>query len=82
MGWQAKVSRFPDPQDPRHLATIEVAPHTPDQADITLAAAIPRRRTDRRSYSSWPVAGGDIALMAAARLDAGSCCVKSRPWSR
>ena len=65
MGWQAKVSRFPDPEDPRHLATIEVAPHTPDQADITLAAAIPRRRTDRRAYSSWPVAGGDIALMAA-----------------
>lgn len=65
MGWQAKVSRFPNPDDPRHLATIEVAPQTPDQTDITLAAAIPRRRTDRRAYCSWPVARGDIALMAA-----------------
>ncbi|BBX97777.1 Acg family FMN-binding oxidoreductase [Mycobacterium lacus] len=65
MGWKAKVNRLPDPDDPRHLATIEVAPHAPDQADIALAAAIPRRRTDRRAYSSWPVAGGDIAMMAA-----------------
>lgn len=65
MGWQAKVNRFPDPHDPRHLATIEVQPHHPDQTDIALASAIPRRRTDRRAYSSWPVPGGDIALMAA-----------------
>jgi len=65
MGWQAKVNRLPDPQDPNHLATIEVHPHSPEQADIALAAAIPRRRTDRRAYSSWPVPGGDIAMMAA-----------------
>lgn len=71
MGWQAKVHRLPQPDDPRHLATIEVRPHTPDQADIALAAAIPRRRTDRRTYSSWPVAGGDIALMAARAARSG-----------
>ncbi|CAM4238037.1 Putative NAD(P)H nitroreductase/MT3217 [Mycobacterium basiliense] len=65
LGWQAKVSRLPHPDDPCHLATIEVQPHVPDQADIALAAAIPRRRTDRRAYSSWPVAAGDIAQMAA-----------------
>lgn len=65
MGWQARVHRFPDPDDLSHLATIEVAPHAPDHADIALAAAIPRRRTDRRAYGSWPVALGDIALMAA-----------------
>jgi nitroreductase len=65
MGWQTEVHRLPDPDDPRLLATIEVRPQTPDPADIALAAAIPRRRTDRRTYSSWPVAGGDIALMAA-----------------
>jgi nitroreductase len=71
MGWQAKVGRLPDPDNPRHLATIEVRPHTPDQADITLTAAIPRRRTDRRAYSSWPVPGGDIALMAARAARSG-----------
>lgn len=65
MGWHAKVHRFPDRDDSRHMATIEVQQHIPDHADIALAAAIPRRRTDRRAYSSWPVAGGDIAQMAA-----------------
>jgi hypothetical protein len=71
MGWQAKVSRLPDPDDPRHLATIELRLHIPDQADIALAAAIPRRRTDRRAYSSWPVPGGDIAQMAARAARSG-----------
>jgi nitroreductase len=36
-----------------------------DSVDIALVAAIPRRRTDRRHYSSWPVPVSDIALMAA-----------------
>ena len=71
LGWQAKVHRLPDPDDPRHLASIEVQPHVPDQADIALAAAIPRRRTDRRAYSSWPVPGGDIAMMAARAARSG-----------
>lgn len=65
MGWHAKVTRFPEPKNPRHLAIIEVVPQAPDQSDIALAAAIPRRRTDRRAYGSWPVSGGDIAQMAA-----------------
>lgn len=71
LGWQAKVSRFPDPDNSRHLASIEVTPLVPDHADIALAAAIPRRRTDRRAYNSWPVAGGDIAQMAARAARSG-----------
>ncbi|WP_343708580.1 nitroreductase family protein [Mycobacterium sp.] len=65
MGWHAEVHRLPDPADPSHLAAIEMHPHTADHTDIMLAAAIPRRRTDRRHYSSWPVPAGDIALMGA-----------------
>ncbi len=65
VGWQAKVSRLPDPADPSHLAAIELIPHFPDQLDIMLAAAMPRRRTDRRHYSFWPVPVADIALMSA-----------------
>ncbi|BBX73051.1 nitroreductase family protein [Mycobacterium shinjukuense] len=65
VGWQAKVARLPNPAEPGHLAAIEVCPHTADRLDIILAAAIPRRRTDRRHYSFWPVSVGDIALMAA-----------------
>ena len=65
VGWLSKVTRLPDPDDPNHLAAIELSPYPADAVDIALAAAIPRRRTDRRHYSSWPVPVGDIALMAA-----------------
>lgn len=65
MGWHAEVRRLPDPADPSHLAAIEVWPHTPDHTNITLAAAIPRRRTDRRIYSARPVPASDIAVMDA-----------------
>ncbi|WP_144206887.1 Acg family FMN-binding oxidoreductase [Mycobacterium tilburgii] len=65
VGWHAKVSRLPNSADPNHLAAIELSQHKADAADIALAAAIPRRRTDRRHYSSWPVPVSDIALMAA-----------------
>jgi nitroreductase len=65
VGWHAKVTRLPNPADPDHLAAIELSPYPADPVDIALAAAIPRRRTDRRHYSSWPVPVGDIALMAA-----------------
>lgn len=71
LGWKARVRRLPDPDDVSYLAAIEVVPHTADQVDITLAAAIPRRRTDRRAYSRWPVAAGNIALMAARAARSG-----------
>lgn len=65
MGWLADVHRLPDPADPSHLAAIEVSPCAPDRTDITLATAIPQRRTDRRTYSARPVAPSDIASLAA-----------------
>lgn len=65
LGWQSKIHRFPNPSDPNHVAAIELHRQTPAEVDVTLAAAIPRRRTDRRNFSSWPVPHGDIALMAA-----------------
>lgn len=65
LGWQSKVHRFPNPGDPTHLATIEVHRYGASEVDIALAAAIPKRRTDRRFYSGWPVSHGDIALMGA-----------------
>jgi nitroreductase len=78
LGWQPTVRRFPNPAEPNHLAAIEVVRCTPQQPDIALAAAIPRRRTDRRYYSGWPVALGDIAMMTAraARLGIGVRRVK------
>lgn len=65
LGWRAVVHRLPNPAEPHHLASVELYSAAPTAADIALAAAIPRRRTDRRPYGSRPVALGDIALMGA-----------------
>lgn len=65
VGWQTKINRLPNPDDPSHLAAIELSRSAADTVDIALAAAIPRRRTDRRHYNSWTVPIADIALMAA-----------------
>lgn len=71
MGWRTTVQRLPDPADPNHLADLTVNRCNPAELDVTLAAAIGRRRTDRRIYSSWPVPWGDIALMGARAARAG-----------
>lgn len=71
LGWQSKVHRLPNPDEQHRLASIELYRYPATEVDITLAAAIPRRRTDRRYYSSWPVPLGDLALMAARAARAG-----------
>ncbi|MGY4651218.1 Acg family FMN-binding oxidoreductase [Mycobacterium sp. URHB0021] len=71
LGWQAKVHHMPDPSDPDHLASISVRRAVPGEVDVALAAAIPRRRTDRRHYSPWSVPLGDVALMGARAARAG-----------
>ncbi|WP_234787938.1 Acg family FMN-binding oxidoreductase, partial [Mycolicibacter sinensis] len=75
LGWHGKVHRLPDPARPDHLASVELSGpipgQHPEQIDVTLAAAIPRRRTDRRYFSGWPVAAADIALMGARAARAG-----------
>jgi nitroreductase len=54
-GLHAVVHRIPDPQRPDDLAAFELSPRNPVDADIELAAAILRRRTDRRRFSTWGV---------------------------
>jgi len=71
LGWQSKIHRLPHPADPDHLAAIELHRYPATEVDVALAAAIPRRRTDRRHYSSWPVPHGEGALMAARAARAG-----------
>ena len=71
LGWQSKVHRFPNPAERDHVAAIELHRYPASEVDVSLAAAIPRRRTDRRPYSSWPVPQGDIALMGARAARAG-----------
>ncbi|RRR48663.1 NAD(P)H nitroreductase [Mycolicibacter terrae] len=75
LGWHGKVHRLPDPARPDHLASVElsgpISGRLPEHIDVSLAAAIPRRRTDRRYFSGWPVAAADIALMGARAARAG-----------
>jgi nitroreductase len=71
LGWQSKVHRFPNPNDPNHLAVTELHRFPASEVDIALAAAIPRRRTDRRHYTSWTVPQGDISMMGARAARAG-----------
>lgn len=71
LGWRSVVHRFPNPAEPLHLAALEMHRQAPGEVDIALAAAIPRRRTDRRHFSAWPVAIGDVALMGARAARAG-----------
>ncbi|HEY2196961.1 MAG TPA: NAD(P)H nitroreductase [Mycobacterium sp.] len=71
LGWQCKIQRLPNPAEPDHLAAIELHRSPASGADVALAAAIPRRRTDRRNYGWWSVPQGDIALMGARAARAG-----------
>ncbi|MEI6700032.1 MAG: NAD(P)H nitroreductase, partial [Mycobacteriaceae bacterium] len=48
MGWLATIDRLPDPAEPDHLAAVEMVRQPPGELDVMLAAAIGRRRTDRR----------------------------------
>lgn len=81
-GWCSKVQRLPDPSDSDFLAAISVSAQPPGELDILLAGAIGRRRTDRRTYSSWPVPWGNIALMGARAARAGVLLRQVEPLLR
>ncbi|GIF18822.1 hypothetical protein BJ973_005867 [Actinoplanes tereljensis] len=55
-GFAVTVERLPDPARPGLLARIHLgAPIPPDPEAQRMAAAIPRRRTDRRAFGDRPV---------------------------
>lgn len=50
-GWRARISRFPDPKDPNHLASIDVTPaENVTDDEKRRASAIWARRTDRLPF--------------------------------
>ena len=73
-GWRAEAHLMPG-SDPDHLASIEMVPHDPAEEELALARAIPRRRTDRRGFTSWPVPIGHLELMARFSALAGGLLV-------
>ncbi len=75
LGWRTVVHRIPNPADPNHLAAVEMAARLPSEEDIALAGAISRRRTDRRTFSSWPVPDGHLDLMVRRAGEQGALLV-------
>ena len=67
-GVEALVRRLPNPQQPQHLASLELGPHRPSDAELRRAGAIMHRRSDRRPFSNMPVPTRSLRdLTAAAR---------------
>ncbi|PXY22327.1 Acg family FMN-binding oxidoreductase [Prauserella muralis] len=64
LGWSCRVHRLPNPAEPDHLAAVELSRRETAAEDVAAAAAIPRRRTDRRRYSSWHVPTSRISRLA------------------
>jgi hypothetical protein len=53
LGWQPRVTLFPDPRDRAHVATVQAGePRRPDESDSAMYDAIPRRHTNRHPYSN------------------------------
>lgn len=70
-GWRTEVDRFPDPDDLTRLARIRLQAHPTSKDDIADAAAIGRRQTDRRRFTSWPVPEEHLDSMVAAAAPQG-----------
>ncbi|GAA2558870.1 Acg family FMN-binding oxidoreductase [Pseudonocardia hydrocarbonoxydans] len=54
-GLANSVRRMPNPSEPNHLAALELHPRPAGDDELALAAAISRRRTDRRKFTDWEV---------------------------
>ncbi|WP_154788787.1 Acg family FMN-binding oxidoreductase [Nocardia aurantiaca] len=76
VGWKTVVHRFPNPADPRHLASLEFRPAEADAAAVRLARAISQRRTDRRRFTSWEVPAAQLSAIVA--VGAGKTGVQVR----
>jgi nitroreductase len=75
LGWRTVVRHLPDEHDLDHLAVVETQPETPTDDDIALSRAIPRRRTDRRRFTSWEVPVEHVDLMVHRAAEAGALLV-------
>jgi nitroreductase len=55
-GWGVQTLRFPDPDDPGHLARLWLVGRVPpEERDLRLADAASHRRSDRRPFAPGPV---------------------------
>jgi nitroreductase len=71
LGWQADISRLPDPSDPTLLARIRLTPVPPPPTAAGELAALRDRFTDRRRFTSWPVPPERLERLAEVAEEAG-----------
>ncbi|WP_436498377.1 Acg family FMN-binding oxidoreductase [Actinokineospora sp. HUAS TT18] len=81
-GWRATIHRLPNPAEPDHLAAVELAPAQPTRPEITAAAAILRRRSDRRPYGGTPVPLDRVATLTKAAGQCGVVLTRPTPATR
>lgn len=83
-GWSPRVRRFPDGGHDSHLAILEVVEQPPQAGCLELAAAISRRRADRRRYPARRIPPATVELMfiRAARLGVDLAVVARSRWVR
>jgi hypothetical protein len=73
MGREVGVQRVPDPAEPDLLAVIDLdGAHDATPPERYMYAAIDRRRTDRRPFSTVPVPTSDLRLLVDAAEQAGA----------
>jgi hypothetical protein len=72
LGWKARVSHLPDPRQPDLLARVELSCRRPPSDADELLAAVDRRCTDRRRFTSWPVPDDRLTHLAARATEWGS----------
>jgi nitroreductase len=71
-GLASSVHRMPNRDEPDHLATVALHPRPADDTDLTLAAAILRRRTDRRRFTDWEVPAAFVDELSARAAEQGA----------
>ena len=67
LGVDVTVHRLPNPADPDHLAALELRPGRLYDSAIEDAAALLRRRTDRRPFGNYPIPLDELIRCASDR---------------
>jgi hypothetical protein len=63
-GWAARADRLPDPARPDLLARVTLGAQVPPDPEAQrMAAAMPRRRTDRRAFGDRPVPEAELTKL-------------------
>ncbi len=70
-GWRSKVVRLPDPRIPSLLASISFEAAPPTEHMTAWADAISRRRSDRRTMSSWEVPSSHVRTLVTLAAERG-----------